>query len=136
MLSLFLARHRDRWVAGIIILWFNRTAYYKFGASDDGFLQLRANQLLMWEAIQQASANGCTIFDFGRTSATNRGLLQYKRRWATIERSLNYIRFPEVQTSGILDETSKKHKLFGMILTRVPTKLIRMSGQLLYKHFG
>jgi CelD/BcsL family acetyltransferase involved in cellulose biosynthesis len=136
MLTLLLARYRGRYVAGIIVLWFNNIAYYKFGASDDRFQQLRANQLLMWEAIRTACGKGCSVFDFGRTSIANKGLAQYKSRWAATELPLQYLRLPYDGKSASLDEGSRKHGLFKIVMARMPLIMLRMSGELLYKHFA
>ena len=136
MITLLLARYEGKFIAGIIVLWFERTAYYKFGASDDVFQHTRANQLLMWEAIRRAQARGCTLFDFGRTSVANKGLCLYKRRWGTVERSLHTIRLPEGKKHGTLDETSKRHVMLKRVMTRMPSWVFRLSGELFYRHLA
>jgi lipid II:glycine glycyltransferase (peptidoglycan interpeptide bridge formation enzyme) len=136
MLNLLLALHQDKPVAGIVMLWYKNAAYYKFGASDDSFLHLRANQLLMWEAIQRAQKKGFKNFDFGRTSLANKGLAQYKSRWGTKLVTLHYLRLPDVGKSGALNESSKKHLTLKKIIARMPPIMIRMSGEIFYKHFA
>jgi lipid II:glycine glycyltransferase (peptidoglycan interpeptide bridge formation enzyme) len=54
MLTLFLVRHLDKVLAGMIVLFCKGVAYYKFGASDNRLHPLRGNQLLMWAAIRHA----------------------------------------------------------------------------------
>jgi lipid II:glycine glycyltransferase (peptidoglycan interpeptide bridge formation enzyme) len=136
MLTLSLALHKHRPVAGIVMLWHQNTAYYKFGASDESFLHLRGNQLLMWEAIQRAQENGFRNFDFGRTSLANKGLAQYKSRWGTKSVTLHYLRLPEVAKAGALNESSKKHLTLKKMIARMPAIVIRMTGEIFYKHFA
>jgi hypothetical protein len=136
MLTLLLAHHEQKCVAGIIVLWFKGIGYYKYAASDDRFLRLRANQLLVWESIRLAIEKGCTIFDFGRTSSTNVGLSQYKSRWSTKRVPLHSIRLPENNKPDILNESSKKHALLKRFFSKMPLPVIRLSGELLYKHFA
>jgi lipid II:glycine glycyltransferase (peptidoglycan interpeptide bridge formation enzyme) len=136
MLTLLLARHQDRFIASIIVLWFKGMGHYKYGASDDGFLHLRANQLLLWEAIRQAQEKGCSCFDLGRASVANKELNQYKGRWGTIKAPLYYLRAPQGQKVGALMESSKEHAFVKGMMKRMPVPLIRMSGELFYKHFA
>jgi hypothetical protein len=136
MVTLLLARYRGRFVAGMIILWFKGVAYYKFGASDDRFEHTRVNQLLMWTAIVMACARGCDLFDFGRTSLSSTGLTEYKRRWGGVETPLYHARFPFNRRVEVLDERSRKHGVAKLVLSHMPTALIRISGELFYKHFA
>ncbi len=136
MLTLLLAHCSDKVVAGIIILWFKNTAYYKFGASDERFLRLRVNQLLMWKAIQMAQERGCQTFDFGRSRSTNNGLAQYKSRWGTQKIALHYLNIPKVRKCEALIESSSIQATLSRIITRMPKLFNRMTGELLYKHFA
>ena len=136
MLTLLLARHKGGCVAAMIVLWFKGVAYYKFGASDDRFEHTRANQLLMWTAIVMACARGCALFDFGRTSLGNAGLAEYKSRWGGVEAPLYHARFPCNRRVEALDERSRKHGVAKRVLTHMPAALIRLSGELFYRHFA
>jgi len=134
--TLLLARHHGRFIAGIIMVWFMDTAYFQFGASNHNFVHLRANQLLMWAAIQLAEEKGCKRFDFGRTSRANRGLMQYKGHWGTKEVPLNYFRLPTNRKCWAIEEASNKHIFVKKLIRLMPTIGIRISGELLYKHFA
>ena len=136
MLGLLLARYQKKFAAAIIVLSFSGTTYYKFGASDEAFSSLRANQLLMWEAIKWAHQRGCHSFDFGRTSSTNEGLSKYKSRWGTEKIPLAYLQIPTVGKSEALVESSRKHAYLKKIMTHMPALINRISGELLYRHFA
>lgn len=136
MITLLLAGIEDRIVSGIILLWFKDTAYYKFGASDGSFLRSRVNQLLMWRAIQLALDRGCKVFDFGHANSANPGLAQYKSRWGTQKRPLRYLCIPGGQKPSILTQSSQSHRLLKAALKHFPAPLIRISGELFYKHLA
>ena len=136
MLTLLLARHQGRFIAGIIMMWFKDTAYFQFGASNDEFAHLRANQWLMWKAIQQAQERGYKRFDFGRTSPTNKGLMRYKSQWGTEDLPLNYLRLPIDRKCWVLKEASKGHLMIKKLISLMPVKAIRIGGELLYKHLA
>ena len=68
------ARREDKLVAAGIFLHHGRNAIYKFGASDPAELNLRGNDLVMWEAIQWFASRGFASFSMGRSAATGRRL--------------------------------------------------------------
>ncbi len=51
-------------VAGILLLFYNKIAYYWFASSFKKGKQLFAPTLLVWEALKLAKKRGCTVFDF------------------------------------------------------------------------
>ena len=55
----------------------------EFVAVDPAFQNISPNHFLFWEAIKSACEEGYRIFDFGRTSPRNVGLMDFKRRWGT-----------------------------------------------------
>jgi hypothetical protein len=136
MLSLLLVRHKGKFVAGIILLWMNKTAHYKFGASDSKFLHFRVNQWLMWEAIKQAKKKGCKRFDFGRASVDNNGLSKYKSRWGTQNSPLDYCQMPIDQKNSILLEGIRQHKILKKLIMRMPKIGLRVGGEIFYKHLA
>jgi len=136
MLSLLLALYKGKAVGGVIVLWFKGMAYYKFGASDKNFIQLRGNQLLMWEAILLAQKKGCHTFEFGRTSSANEGLSRYKDRWGARKVLFSSFLLPMNRKSKILIESSSRHAILKNVITRMPELVNRMSGELLYKHLA
>jgi hypothetical protein len=76
----WVARHDGRPVASIIVL-FGVNAHYTRGAMDkDRAGPLRANDLLMWHAIQAGAALGAGTFHLGE-SGESRSLAEYKERF-------------------------------------------------------
>ncbi|MCJ7500074.1 GNAT family N-acetyltransferase, partial [bacterium] len=68
---ILLAVHEGQYIASAVFLHFNGHAMYKYGASDKKYQNLRANNLLMWEAIRTYSSQGARTFHFGRTEPEN-----------------------------------------------------------------
>ncbi|MFN2227452.1 MAG: lipid II:glycine glycyltransferase FemX [Anaerolineae bacterium] len=62
-LRLLLAEVEGETVAGLILLTFGPTAWYMYGASSDRHRERMPNNLLQWEAIRQARAAGCRLYD-------------------------------------------------------------------------
>ena len=80
-----LASFEEKPIAGAVYFHLGEKAIYKYGASDKKYQHLRANNLIMWEAIRWCCKNGIQSISFGRTEPENEGLLQFKRGWGTVE---------------------------------------------------
>jgi lipid II:glycine glycyltransferase (peptidoglycan interpeptide bridge formation enzyme) len=61
--DLLLAWAGDEPVAGLILFYNGRTAWYMVGASAGEHRHLMPNHLLQWAAIERAKARGCTRYD-------------------------------------------------------------------------
>ena len=64
LISLYLAKHEDDYLAGIITLFCPREAVYLYGASGNIKRNLMPAYLLQWTAIQDAKKAGCPVYDF------------------------------------------------------------------------
>lgn len=131
-----LASYDNTCIAGAIYFHFGEKATYKYGASDRDYQHLRANNLVMWEAIKWCSQNGYKRFCFGRTEPDNNGLLQFKRGWGSDERILNYYKY-DMKSETFVSDTS--HLLSGVhnkVVHNMPIPLLRITGSVLYKHIG
>jgi lipid II:glycine glycyltransferase (peptidoglycan interpeptide bridge formation enzyme) len=62
--KLYLARHENQPIAGIIVTWFKNVATYYFGASDNEKRNLMAPYLLQWRAISDAKNQDIDSYDF------------------------------------------------------------------------
>lgn len=133
--DLFLARQAGRPVAGVVCLRFGCHVVYKFGASDERFQQLRANNLVMWEAIRHYAATGHAVFDFGRTSLDNEGLRRFKRGWGAVEAMIGYLRVDPATGRPLTapDQAAGWHNAFFRAL---PPFAARALGAVLYRHMG
>jgi CelD/BcsL family acetyltransferase involved in cellulose biosynthesis len=89
---LLLALYQDKIVAGDFFLEWKDTLYYKFNASLPADLSHRPNDLLIWEGIQYAKARGFQSLDFGLSDIDQEGLLRYKRKFGTEEKTISFLR--------------------------------------------
>jgi len=130
-----LAAINGKIIAGAIFFNFGNRVIYKYGASDKNHLSLRANNLIMWKAIQWFCGQGFKRFDFGRTEQENSGLLQFKRGWGAQEYSINYYKYDfrrRAFVSGHLHVTGLHNRIFRMM----PLPLLKIAGSMLYRHAG
>ena len=130
-----LASFRNEAIAANVYFHSGAEMIYKYGASDRAFQNLRANNLVMWEAIRWGCANGCKTICFGRTEPENAGLLQFKAGWGARERRIQYYCY-DLQKSTFIKGTPGVNPLFKRIFSKLPISVLEQLGNLLYRHMG
>lgn len=63
MMDILIADVGETPVAGLILFYFANRAWYLYGMSTQSHREKMPNHLLQWEAIKQAKARGCSIYD-------------------------------------------------------------------------
>jgi CelD/BcsL family acetyltransferase involved in cellulose biosynthesis len=129
-----LARYKNQWVAGAVYLLYRDHAIYKYGASDRGFLYLRPNNLVMWEAIRWCCHNSLRSLGFGRTDSENEGLRRFKRGWGAKEGKFIYHKLDLSSSRFVNDKAGRKTSYAAF--KSLPHPMLRLAGHLLYRHVG
>jgi hypothetical protein len=129
-----LAMYKGQSVSGAIFFNFNCATIFKYGASDKTFQHLRPNNLLLWQAIEWCSESGFRSFHFGRTEPENEGLLQFKDGWGAAKAGLCYYKYDLRKGRFLSNDSGPKssYRVFKMM----PAPLLRLTGNLLYRHVG
>jgi len=136
--ELLIAVHQDRVIAGVLFLEWGDTIYYKFNASHPDYLSVRPNELVLWHGIQRAKDRGLTRFDFGLSDWDQEGLLRYKRKFATEEKTITFLEYEPAATE------EQVHENINQLLPRltdlftddlVPDHITEKAGELLYRYF-
>ena len=130
-----IARWQGASVSAAVFLHFGNKAYYKYGASDLRVQHLRANNLVMWEAIRTFVRKGFRTFCLGRSEPDNEGLRQFKNGWGARERWIHYYKydFKKREYAEIRPRITGFH---NHLFRHLPLSVSRMIGTALYKHVG
>jgi lipid II:glycine glycyltransferase (peptidoglycan interpeptide bridge formation enzyme) len=120
-------------IAGAVFFEFERGALFKFGASDQKFQRLRANNLVMWSAIKHYCNRGFHHLDFGRTSITNVGLQNFKLGWGAKERTIDYVR-QDCRTGRFVVARDAASGFSSWAFGLLPDPLFKWAGSVLYRH--
>ncbi len=134
--QLLLAEYEETVIAGMILLASGSTIRYAYGASDEHFLSLAPNNLLLWTAINLGCAQGYETFDLGRTAIDNQGLMEFKRRWGAIQEPLPYYYYPQMAGLASTSESSWKYRMLTGTWKKLPVAVTGSLGGYLYKHLG
>jgi CelD/BcsL family acetyltransferase involved in cellulose biosynthesis len=138
--ALYLAVHEGEPVGGLLALKFKDLWTMEYNGEANN-APPGANQLLCWETIQRAKSSGANCFSFGRTSLDNASLLDYKRRWATVEEDLtDFISLP----GSTLSQGKESPKAISLalqasakqIMRYAPAAVQRLFGDFCYRHLG
>jgi len=130
-----LAFFRDNAIAANVYLHANGEVIYKYGASDKAHQNLRASNLVMWEAIKQYAARGFKSLCFGRTEPENEGLRQFKTGWGAEETVINYFRY-DLAANAFVSEPKTVSARANQVFSRMPIPVLKVAGKLLYRHMG
>jgi hypothetical protein len=130
-----LASHQEKAIAASVYFHFGKKAMYKYGASDSRYQHLRANNLVMWEAIKWYCQNGYKRFCFGRTEPDNKGLLQFKSGWGTQQNVLEYYKY-YINKQDFVNKDKKNTHIYNAIFNKIPLPVLKLIGTLMYPHLG
>ena len=130
------AHHEGAAIASCLYLEQGDIVHYKYGASDYRFQHLRANNLVMWEAIKLYAQKGLREMHFGRNAQSGQETLRrYKLSWGAREEEIHYLRIdPEsLAVEPMHDEAYGWH---NRIFRHLPKPLAILAGNLLYRHIA
>jgi hypothetical protein len=130
---IYLAQAKKQIIAGAIYFDFGDQIIYKYGASDERYQSLRANNLIMWKAMEYGCRQGYKHFDFGKTEPGNEGLRRYKMSWGAEEQTIHYHKYHIAKQRFIVEMTKEQHWT-TRIFAGMPTALLKVIGRVLYAH--
>jgi len=133
--ALLLALYQDEIIAGTFFLEWKDTLYYKFNASTADHLAYRPNDALIWEGIRYGKAKGYRQVDLGLSDWDETGLLRFKRKYASAEKSITFL------AHGASDRHAEAKTLLLQMIRlftdeSVPDSVTARAGDLLYRYFA
>jgi len=130
-----LASLKDQAIAANVYLHSGEEVIYKYGASDRAHQNLRASNLVMWEAIKWSCDQGYKRLCFGRTEPENEGLMQFKSGWGAREHLIQYYRY-DLQKNAFVTEHRRVTPLYKKIFGKLPVPILKIIGNILYRHMA
>ena len=136
--SVLLARVGGKTIGSIVLLKFNGRVSAEFACYDETYLNMSPLHALFWEAIKSACAEGYSVFDFGRTPASDASLLDFKERWGTKTMDMHEFHYPapEGPDTGTAREETLAYKVMRNVCRRSPGFVFPYIGKFCYRHLG
>jgi CelD/BcsL family acetyltransferase involved in cellulose biosynthesis len=137
--TLMVAVYQGEIIGGVMFLEWKDRLYYKFNASNPALIAHRPNDLVIWEGIKYGKSRGHTYLDFGISDGDQEGLLRYKRKYATDEKTISSLRYrpngtptqKEIEMRALLPQLTD---LF--VDESVPDCVTERAGDVLYRFFS
>jgi Acetyltransferase (GNAT) domain len=98
--------------------------------------KLGVNQLLWWEAIRLACEQGYRLFSFGRTHQSNKGLVDFKRRWGTQQELLPVFVHPAPSRRIVYTAEGMVTRFLRRLTSAAPDALYFRFSAACYRHLG
>ena len=133
--SVALADYKGNTISANVYLHANGEVIYKYGASDKAHQNLRANNVVMWEAIKLYAGKGFKSLCFGRSEPENEGLRQFKTGWGADEQLINYYRYDMAANAFVPGKKTVSNRA-NQVFSRMPIPALKAIGGLLYRHMG
>jgi hypothetical protein len=133
--TVVVASYRNATIAASVYLNIGAKAVYKYGASDKTYQDLRANNLVMWEAMRAYAAQGFKSLCFGRTDMNHAGLRQFKTGWGVEEYPIAYYRH-DVRQNRFISEQRSLNGFSKTIFGKLPIPVLNVIGSVAYRHMG
>jgi CelD/BcsL family acetyltransferase involved in cellulose biosynthesis len=136
--ALILAVYQDRIIGGVIFLEWQDKLYYKFNASHPAYVALRPNDLIIWEGIKYGKSKGYTYLDFGLSDWDQEGLVQYKSKFASEEKTISFLQhLPPGWVNSQAQQVRDLLPRLTHLLTdeSIPDHITEQAGETLYRFF-
>jgi hypothetical protein len=135
-MRLLVAERHGHVLAGSVLLRLNATVFYAFNGVDHRALADRPNDVLQWEAIHTAAAEGARRYDFGEVVERHDGLADFKRKWGAEPHRLHRLYFPapaDAPDPGDGDDGGLR-RMGHRAWSRLPLPLTAAAGDLAYRY--
>lgn len=134
--SLYTAKYNDMLIAGGVFLYYSDTVIYGYSASHPDYLNFYPNNAFIWKSIEDACVDGYKYFDFGRVSYDNKGLINFKKRWGTVETKLYYSYYPQTPETLAGNRETLKYKLATSAIQKMPSIFYKKFSDNVFEYFG
>ncbi len=133
---LYRALYEGDMIAGGIMVRYNGTVLYAYGAASPDHLPVSPYNAFLWRSIEDACASGYRLFDFGRTAKTDSGLMHFKKRWGAIEQPLSYSFYPFVPRNALRDRAGITRRAMSKLIRHMPDGMYRWFSRGILKEVG
>jgi lipid II:glycine glycyltransferase (peptidoglycan interpeptide bridge formation enzyme) len=104
-----------RLLGGIIIVLYGQTVSFFSGGWREEDQSLRPNDVLHWQAIQDACAEGFRWYDFGDVELGNQGLAKFKSKWGSEAKMVYDYSYPAFHEAISHVQDLSKHPAYRLV---------------------
>ena len=137
MVELLLCYKEDVAVAGVFLLKYKERVSVEYSAANPAYNEYSPIHFLLWNTIKESCLSGYRVLDFGRTSAQNKSLMDFKSHWGTEVSDLPHFIYPKdpARNTSIHEDTVAK-KLLQYVCNKAPDPALSYLGDFCHRHLG
>jgi hypothetical protein len=136
MIGVLIAKLKSQPISAILFLKYKQRVHAEYMGTNDSFLKYSPNILLFWESIKLAKNEGYKFFDFGGSSIKNKNLINFKKRWGTIEEDILHYYYPNISGISTQFENNIKIQKFTKFYGKMPDNIFNILSSYIYRHLG
>lgn len=137
MFEIMFASYNGKSIAALGYFKYKGKVSTEFAGWDTKFHSFKPNHFLYWNAIKRSHDEGYKIFDFGRTSNEDNGLMNFKDRWGTTRKEITVGFYPSTATNRFEGHRSSvKIDIIKTISKHLPLRVFKLFGDFCYSHMG
>jgi FemAB-related protein (PEP-CTERM system-associated) len=132
--QLVIVRHQGKPVSAAYLVAYKQRMEVPWASTLRSANRFDANMFLYWELLSQACSQGCTIFDFGR-STVNAATYKFKKQWGAKPRQLYWHYW--LRDGGEpprINPDNPKYRLVISVWQKLPVWLTRLLGPGIVKY--
>jgi len=133
-LEVWLASHKGRDEAGVIVLRYRDRIYYKWGARLVPAVT-GINHRLFWSLIEEFAGKASSL-DLGRADIRNEGLSRFKRELGATPDLMPYSYFPRAPHHASAEVLSGPRKFLSRVWQHLPLPATRALGAAFYGYLA
>jgi CelD/BcsL family acetyltransferase involved in cellulose biosynthesis len=138
--TLMLARHQGQVISGGLAIRWKDTMYYKLSGSVREEQTVRPSDIMFWSLVEESKRRGCNAVDFGLSDWDQDGLIRFKRKYSTEEKTITFLKHTPAGhqlSDGQLQVRRTMGDLTSLLTEPgVPDAVTERGGDLLYRHFA
>jgi CelD/BcsL family acetyltransferase involved in cellulose biosynthesis len=134
---IFFAEYEGTVIGTLFFLCWGDTFTYKFSATKQDELIHRPTDIMLWEAMLYGKEHGFKTLDLGLSDWDQEGLLRFKRKYASEEKTISFLRHTPKHFTAPVDHFGSTLGQLTNLFTRpdVPDEVTEEAGNLLYRFF-
>src|SRR3972149_4319918 len=122
-IDIYLAKLDDKIIGGTMNLSFKNKVFYGFGATDPRYIDYHPLYGCLWKSIEDACLDDYRIYDFGIASYNDIGMVNFKKRWGTIEKKIYYSYYPVTTTEK--QASTRYHQVMTKVIRKMPMQIYK-----------
>lgn len=134
-IKVFVVTKNGKPISGMLMFIQKNMAIYGYSASTEDAQKMRANDFMIYNALNYLIEQKIDYFDMGSDSPQQDSLLFFKKKWGALQTAIPFYGYGKSGSLEI-DSSSSKYHVVRKLFRALPTSTLNLIGNHLTKYFG